>query len=72
MKFILVLQPKVLKLEGSSFGISPSVCVLKGRYDDPPNNGPITMSLCPPPLIVIKAIWKPKKERGDLIQGPDC
>ena len=32
-------------------------CVLKGCYDDPPKNGPITMSLCPPTLILIKTSW---------------
>ena len=35
-KFYLALEPKVLKLEGSSFGNSPSIYVLKGWYDDYP------------------------------------
>ena len=33
-KFVLTLEPKVWKLEGSSFGHKPSIYVLKGKYDE--------------------------------------
>ena len=35
-KFVLALKPRVLKLEGSSFGIRPIIYVLKGCFKDPP------------------------------------
>ena len=33
---VWALEPKVLKLEVSSFRARPSIYVLKGYYDDPP------------------------------------
>ena len=39
-KFVLALEPKVLKLEGSSFGIRPFNYVLMGGYDKPPKITP--------------------------------
>ena len=34
-KFVLALEPTVLKVAGSSFVIRPSICILKGCYDEP-------------------------------------
>ena len=34
-KFVLALKPRVLKLEGSSYGIRPSIYVLKGKIFTP-------------------------------------
>ena len=38
LKFVLALKPRVLKLEGSTFGIRPSIHVLKqkGCYKETP------------------------------------
>ena len=35
-KFILALEPRVLELKISSFGIRPYIYVLKGCYKEPP------------------------------------
>ena len=34
-KFVLSLEPRVLKVEGSFFGIRPSIYVLRGCYETP-------------------------------------
>ena len=49
--FVLALEPKVLKLEGSSFEIRPSIYVLMGCYDEPPKKLPITANMGVKPFI---------------------
>ena len=44
-KFHLALEPKVLKLKGSSFRYRSSIQILKGWYEEPPKKVPITKYL---------------------------
>ena len=57
-KFVLALEPRVLKLEDSSFGIRLYIYVLKGGYKETPPKVAITVILgakafLPLPCIII-------------------
>ena len=54
--FVLALELKVLKLEGLSYAIRPSIYILKGWYDETPPKVAVTvivgvMAFLPPPRV---------------------
>ena len=70
-KFVLALDPRDLKLEGSSIGIRPSIHVLRGCYKDTPRGSqnshfgganifapPPHWALEPTKVVLKSNIWK--------------